>query len=109
MLTAGQPVHEVARYLGHSPQVLLTSYSHVLRGRQEHVASTMPALLDPRQNSEAEAKSPVREANDQIGPRLAPKQHRAGAPSPQAARFVGRPTGLEPVTPGATVQPDTEE
>ena len=40
MLTAGQPVHEVARYLGPQPTALLTSDSHVLRGRQEHVGYT---------------------------------------------------------------------
>src|SRR5678816_449023 len=48
--------NEVAWYLGHSTQVLLTSYSHVLRGRQEHVASTMSALLNPRPSSEARSE-----------------------------------------------------
>ncbi len=71
MLTAGQPVHEVARYLGHSPQVLLTSYSHVLRGRQEHVASTTSALLNPQRSSEAESERSFRGANDEIGPKAA--------------------------------------
>ena len=68
MLTAGQPVNEVARYLGHRPQVLLP-YSHVLRGRHEHVASTISAILDPPRASEAKSERSLRAANDEIGPR----------------------------------------
>jgi hypothetical protein len=105
MLTAGQPVHEVARYLGHSPQVLLTSYSHVLRGRQEHVASTMSALLKP--SSETKSETSGHGAIERIGTTLVPNEHRAGEASLQSAGFIGRPTGLEPVTPGATVRCST--
>jgi hypothetical protein len=75
MLTAGQPVHEVSRYLGHRPQVLLISYSHVLRGRHEHVASSMSALLDPPRASEAKSERSLRRANDEIGPRAPEPEH----------------------------------
>ena len=107
MLTAGQPVHEVARYLGHSPQVLLTSYSHVLRGRQEQVASTMSAVLKPAPSSNSERETSNRGAIDTVGPKLAPSECRTRAASPQRAGFVGRPSGLEPLTPGATVRCST--
>ena len=63
----------------------------------------MSALLNPQRSSEAESERSFRGANDdlaQIGPKAAQN------PSTFAAScgIRGRPTGIEPVTPGATVR-----
>ena len=91
-LTAGQLVHEIARTWAQPTRP-------GARRRLQCDASTMSAFLNPWHSSGAESERSFRGANDQIGPESA----RAQAPSPQAAGFVGRPSGLEPLTPGATV------
>lgn len=43
LLTDGVPVQDVARVMGHSPNVLLSTYAHVLSGSQDRITAAISA------------------------------------------------------------------
>ncbi len=48
LLTAGQPIHEVARRLGHRDAVVtLSTYAHVVGGRDAMLAESFAAMAEP--------------------------------------------------------------
>jgi integrase len=46
LLNAGRPVHEVARRLGHQPEMCLSTYAHLLKQQGQAGAAAFAALID---------------------------------------------------------------
>jgi integrase len=46
LLNAGRPLHEVARRLGHTPEMCLSTYAHLLRQQGQEGAAAFASLID---------------------------------------------------------------